>query len=79
MTRTETLSQDANAQIAKLRAQLDDLMSERVAPAVSDAMDRAQHAAQHQVDAVSDRVRSQPLTAVLIAAGIGFLLGKVWR
>ena len=73
------INDDAKVQIARMRAQLNDLMSERVAPAVSNAMDRAQSVAQHQYAAVSDQVRSQPIMAVVIAAGVGFLLGRIWR
>jgi ElaB/YqjD/DUF883 family membrane-anchored ribosome-binding protein len=73
------LSGKARAEIVRIRAQLDDLLSERVAPAVSGAMDRAQSAAQHQLEAVTERVRGQPLMAMLAAAGIGFLLGRIWR
>jgi ElaB/YqjD/DUF883 family membrane-anchored ribosome-binding protein len=32
-----------------------------------------------QAEAVSGRVREQPLLAILIAAGIGFVLGRVMR
>ncbi|MDR3537518.1 MAG: hypothetical protein P4L71_13560 [Acetobacteraceae bacterium] len=78
--------EDANAQIAKLREQVEALMKDRVTPAVTDFAGRAESAyagasdaVKHQAEAVSGRVREQPLIAILIAAGIGWALGRVMR
>jgi ElaB/YqjD/DUF883 family membrane-anchored ribosome-binding protein len=77
---------DAHAQIARLREQVEALMRDRVTPAVTEAAGRAE-AALHgaadtmrgQVETVTGKVREQPLLAVLIAAAIGFALGRVTR
>ncbi len=77
---------DAKEQIAKLRDQVDTLMRDRITPAISGAADRAGSAAraasdmaQEQAEAMSGRVREQPLTALAIAAGVGFLIGRIVR
>jgi ElaB/YqjD/DUF883 family membrane-anchored ribosome-binding protein len=77
---------DARDQIKQLRDQVDALMRERVAPAVSQAATRAQEAArqaqdiaQDQVESLSGHVRETPITSVLIAAAVGFLIGRIAR
>ncbi len=77
---------DAREQIRQLRDQVEQLIRERVTPIISDAAERAQGMAKQaqavvsdQAEAVSDRVREMPLTSILIAAGIGYLLGRVTR
>lgn len=77
---------DAKDQIAKLREQVDTLMRDRVSPALSDAAGRAENAAraasgmaQEQAEALAGQVREQPLIAILVAAGVGYLLGRVIR
>ncbi len=89
MTATDTISEkahDAREQIAQLRRQVEQLMSERVTPALSDAAHRAEMAARNagdmareQAEAVSSRVREQPLVAILIAAATGYLIGRLFR
>jgi ElaB/YqjD/DUF883 family membrane-anchored ribosome-binding protein len=83
---TSTTTQDARDQIRQLRDQVDQLMRERVTPIITDAAGRAQDMARHaqdavseQVEAVSSRVRSMPLTSVMIAAAVGYLIGRVTR
>jgi ElaB/YqjD/DUF883 family membrane-anchored ribosome-binding protein len=77
---------DAKDQIAKLREQVDYLMRDRVTPALSDAADRATSTAraaadmaQDQAEALSGQVREQPLIAILVAAGVGYLVGRIIR
>jgi ElaB/YqjD/DUF883 family membrane-anchored ribosome-binding protein len=77
---------DATAQIARLREQVEALMKERVTPAVADIAGRAEQAvygatsaARDQAEAISNRVRDQPLLALLIAAGVGYVIGRVTR
>lgn len=79
-------TEDTHVQIDKLRAQVEALMNDRVTPAVADAAGRAEsavHAAadtvRGQTEMVTAKVREQPLLAVLIAAGVGYVLGRVTR
>jgi ElaB/YqjD/DUF883 family membrane-anchored ribosome-binding protein len=75
-------SSDTTEQIAKLREQVEALMRERVTPVLADAASRAEtamDAMRSQAEGVSERVREQPLIAVAIAAGVGFLIGRVMR
>ena len=68
-------AEDAAAQIARLREQVEALMRERVRPVVAEAAD-AMH---EHAEAVAGRVREQPLLAVLIAAAVGYVLGRATR
>jgi ElaB/YqjD/DUF883 family membrane-anchored ribosome-binding protein len=55
-------------------------MRERVAPAVTDVAgraDKAVSAAREQVEALSGQVEERPLPAILVAVGIGYLLGRL--
>ncbi len=77
---------NAEEQIARLRSQVEALMKDKVTPMVSNAAGRAE-AALHsagdrvrgQADAVSGQVRKQPLAAIAVAAGVGFLIGRIIR
>jgi hypothetical protein len=78
--------QDALSQIARLRAQVEALMREKIAPVVADATGRAGAAAQDAGDALrtgadelAGAIRRQPLTAILLIAAMGFLLGRASR
>ncbi len=77
---------DARDQIRQLRDQVEQLMRERVTPIISDAAGRAQDMARtaqetvtDQAEAVSSRVREMPLTSVMIAAAVGYLIGRFTR
>jgi ElaB/YqjD/DUF883 family membrane-anchored ribosome-binding protein len=77
---------EAQAQIAELRGQVEQLMKQRVTPALGDAAQRVETAVRNvtefaleQVQAISSRVREQPITALLIAAAMGYLIGRVSR
>ncbi len=77
---------DAQAQIERLREQVESLMRDRVTPAVADFAGRAESAygsakgtVKDQADMVSGRVRQQPLIAILVAAGVGWVVGRVMR
>ena len=79
-------TEDATTQIARLRAQVESLMRDRVTPVLADAAGRAEtamHAAsdkvRDQAETVSGMVREQPLIAVLVATAVGFVLGRVTR
>jgi len=77
---------DAQAQIARLREQVEALMKDRVTPAVADFAGRAENAVhsasgvvRDQAQVVSGRVKDQPLIAILIAAAVGWVIGRVMR
>jgi len=79
-------AQDAKEQIAQLRDQVQSLMNERVTPALSQAADTASQYAQQardiyddQTEMLSERVRESPIVAILIAAGVGYILGRIAR
>ena len=86
-------AQDAKAELAQLRDQVNTHINERVAPALSQAADTAkqyaatagQYAAdardayEDQAEALSERVREAPIMAVLIASGVGYILGRIAR
>ena len=79
-------SQDAKEQIAQLREQVQTLMNERVTPALSQAADTAQQYASQareiyddQTELLSERVRESPILAILVAAGVGYIIGRIAR
>ena len=79
-------AQDAQEQIAQLRAQVENLMSERVTPALANAAGQvedyarqARDMANDQTEQLAEKVRESPLVSVLIAAGVGYLLGRIAR
>jgi ElaB/YqjD/DUF883 family membrane-anchored ribosome-binding protein len=79
-------AQDAQSQIAALRKQVNQLLNERVSPALADAADKAGQAARQaqtytrdQADVVAEQVRGRPLVAVAIAGVVGYLLGRFIR
>lgn len=80
----ERVGDDAREELAKLRAQVEKLMQERVTPALAGAADqvqdyanRAREAVEDQADALSETVRERPLVAVAVAAIGGYLLGRL--
>ena len=77
---------DAQAQLVRLREQVEALMKDRVTPAVSDFAGRAEKAAysagdsiRGQAQGVSTRVKDQPLMAIMIAAAVGWIVGRLTR
>lgn len=85
-TDTHGKIEDAQAQIARLREQVEALMKDRVTPAVAEFAGRAENAVhsatgvvRDQAQAVSGRVKDQPLIAIMIAAGVGWIIGRVMR
>jgi ElaB/YqjD/DUF883 family membrane-anchored ribosome-binding protein len=78
--------EDTQAQIARLRAEVESLMKDRVTPAVSglagqaqDAYSSARKMVSNQSEMVSSQVKNQPLLAIAIAAAIGWVIGRVMR
>jgi ElaB/YqjD/DUF883 family membrane-anchored ribosome-binding protein len=79
-------AQDAKEQIARLREQVEMLMRDRVTPALADVAGRAEGAARdaqdlarEQAEALTGRVRERPLVAILVAVGVGYLIGRIVR
>lgn len=80
----QRLAEDARAELARLRAQVERLMEERVTPVLGSAAEtvedysrRARASIEENADAVSDTVRQRPLLAVALAAAGGYLLGRM--
>jgi len=78
------MADDARTELARLRAQVERLMQERVTPALAGAADtaedyarRARDTIEEQADAISSTVRERPLLAVGIAAVAGYLIGRL--
>ncbi len=76
----------ARDELRALRDQVNQLMDDRVTPAFSDATKRAYDVAgkarsytEDGAEAVSDRVRDQPLIAIGVAAAVGFLFGRITK
>jgi hypothetical protein len=77
---------DATAQVAWLREQVEALMKDRVTPVVANAAGRAESAVhvaadtvRGQAEMVTTKVREQPLPALLITAAVGYILGHATR
>ena len=84
--KAKDVAQDTQEQLQSLRAQVEQLLNERVTPALADAAGRAESAVTSardltntQVAAVSDKVRHQPLIAITISTVVGYLLGRISR
>ncbi len=80
----QRLSEDARTELARLRAQVERLMSDRVTPALGTAAEtvedytrRARERIEENAYAVSDTVRERPLLAIAAAAFGGYLLGRL--
>jgi len=77
---------DVRAQLARLREQVEVLMQDRTAPASEDAATHTEtagcgccKAVRQHAEELSNRIRGQPLLALLIATGAGFVLGRALR
>ena len=78
------LEEDARTELARLRAQVERLMQDRVTPALGSAADtaedyarRARETLEENAGALSDTVRERPLLAIGVAAIGGWLLGRM--
>jgi len=69
------MTDDATAQIARLREQVEALMRDKITP----ALDQASAQTEHMTEELVKTIRARPLTTIAIAAGIGFLLGSLRR
>jgi ElaB/YqjD/DUF883 family membrane-anchored ribosome-binding protein len=82
----EATLNDAQAQIRDLRSQLNTLMSDRVEPVLKDYAgragryaDKATKMAREEADVASEYVRERPITIVLAAAAIGYVIARLTR
>lgn len=78
------LTDDARAELARLRSQVEKLMQERVTPALGSAAEtvedygrRARETIEENAYALSDTVRERPLLTIAAAAIGGYLLGRL--
>ncbi len=82
----DAATKDTQDQIAALRAQVNQLLGERVNPMISDYADRAQNVAKQasdytmgQADVVAEQIRGRPLAAIALAGVVGYILGRFIR
>ena len=75
---------DAMAQIGRLRQEVEMLMRESVTPAVASAVGQMASSTQDAIRSVQDRsdvlagrVRHRPLASIVIAAAVGYLVGRL--
>ncbi|WP_336944644.1 hypothetical protein ABHV46_05585 [Asaia sp. BMEF1] len=80
----DAAAKSAQEQIDGLKSQLEQLLKDRINPALLDVADRADQAVANareitdvQLHNAEARVRARPLAAVLISAVIGFIAGRV--
>ncbi len=78
------LADDAMGELARLRAQVEALMADRVTPVLGSAADtvedygrRARASITSNADALADSVKERPLITVAVAAIGGYLLGRL--
>jgi ElaB/YqjD/DUF883 family membrane-anchored ribosome-binding protein len=76
----------AAAEIAALRAKVEQLMTDHVTPALANAAGRAEHAAEsavaglrNQADRISGQVQEKPMAALGLAALAGFVVALIIR
>jgi ElaB/YqjD/DUF883 family membrane-anchored ribosome-binding protein len=84
--KVKDVADDTQEQLRTLRAQVEQLLNQKVTPAIADAAGRAEtavHSARDltnaRVESVSAQVRSQPIIAIGIATAVGYLLGRIAR
>ena len=84
--KVQDMAEDTRDQLISLRDQVEQVLNERVTPAIADAAGRAEgavHTARDytstKADDVSKKVRGQPLVAIAVSAAVGYLLGRIAR
>ncbi len=88
----DPLDDDLREQVAQLRAQLQELASQvenlvrgrlasvaDVASQAEEAVLQARDVAREKIEDIADEVRERPLVALLIAAAVGYVAGRVHR
>ena len=84
--KAKDVAQDTQEQLQSLRSMVEQLLNERVTPALADAAGKAETAVTSardltstQVANVSEKVRGKPLIAIAISTVVGYLLGRISR
>ena len=82
----EDVKDSVQTEIAALRAKVESLMSDRVAPAVNRVMDRAEAVAgdaastvRDQANRLSETVQERPMAALAVAALAGYIAALLMR
>jgi ElaB/YqjD/DUF883 family membrane-anchored ribosome-binding protein len=73
---------DMHAEIVALRSKVDELMTDRVRPAVLAVADHAETAAQHvttEAEKLAGRIRERPLASIGLAALAGYVIAILRR
>jgi len=65
--------------VAKLARRFSDLLSSKGSSALQQAKSGIDDTGEELTDALNDAVKTRPLTTLAMAAGLGFVLGAVWR
>ena len=85
-SKAQDIADTTQDQIRSLRAQVEQLLNDKVTPTIADAADRAETAVttardvtSTQVENVSAHVRDQPIIAIGIAAAVGYIIGRIAR
>lgn len=80
------LGRDAASEIAQLRQQMEQLLSDRVSPALGSMVSGAEYAAKsagdevrYQANRVADVVHERPVLALGMAVAAGFFLASILR
>ncbi len=84
--KAKDVAQDTQEQLQSLRVMVEQLLNERVTPALADVAGKAETAVSSardltntQVANVSEKVRGKPLIAIAISTAVGYLLGRISR
>ena len=89
---SDRVDDDLGEQVAQLRAQLQELASQvenlvrgrlasvaDVASQAEEAVLQARDVVREKIEDIADEVRERPLVALLIAAAVGYVAGRVHR
>jgi ElaB/YqjD/DUF883 family membrane-anchored ribosome-binding protein len=74
----EIFASKGNDAWTRAKSNLDDAVSDASAKG-KDALDAAREAGDDVVEAIGEALEKRPYTTLAVAAGIGFLLGTIWR
>lgn len=84
--KAKDVAQDTQEQLQSLKATVEQLLNDRVTPALAGAAGKAESAVTSardltntQVEAVSEKVRGAPLITIAISTVVGYLLGRFSR